>query len=571
MTRSLALALLIPAAFCVFTRTAPAQTVSARVLAAESSQPVIGAVVYLVNDSGVVVRRALTGDMGRAVLTGFTAGNYRLRAEMVGMATAVTATFEALPGSTVQMDIRLETQPIALQRLEVEVDQRCRVRPEEGLLAARLWDEARKALTASTMADEQKNYRYETMLYERDLALDTRVVIGEERSRRQANMRTPFRSRPAEDLADIGYVERSGGVDLYYAPDAEVLLSDLFLDSHCFRVRAGEPGRESAGLIGLSFEPVERRGRIVDITGTLWLDPVSSELRWLEYQYANLDPDIRSNEIGGRVEFRRLPDGGWIIPRWWIRMPNVALQRDDFTGTHRKYVAGLRETGGRVLRIEGRGASWEQLGTATLHGTVRDSLGQPAAGVRVEIVGARRDTVTDSAGRYRIANLVEGTYQVRFVDPRLASYGYVAEPLTRTVHEGQTAQLEFQLPATATALAEVCRKSMSAATDSPAQRDGTGILIGWVRNAVTDEPLTGALVRVRFSSYDVVADRNVYENVRGFEATADDTGFYRVCRLPENQLLTVVVVHDGVETDAGTVRIDKPGGVREHTVTMRRR
>jgi len=40
----------------------------------------------------------------------------------------------------------------------------------------------------------------------------------------------------------------------------------------------------------------------VDIAGTLWLDPATSELRWLEYGYRNLDPDINSDETRERVE-----------------------------------------------------------------------------------------------------------------------------------------------------------------------------------------------------------------------------------------------------------------------------
>ena len=74
----------------------------------------------------------------------------------------------------------------------------------------------------------------------------------------------------------------SAGGSEFWAPDAGVLLSDSFLDTHCLRIRAG--GSE---LVGLDFEPVPNRD-VADIAGTLWLDPATAELQRVDFRYVNL-------------------------------------------------------------------------------------------------------------------------------------------------------------------------------------------------------------------------------------------------------------------------------------------
>jgi hypothetical protein len=410
------------------------QSVSVRVLDQQTAEPVAGALVQLIGESGLVGQK-ITDVLGRALLPPTGAGPYRIRVQMIGMASVETEAFAMEAGGSLHRDVSLEMQPLGLEGLAIEVGERCRVRPQ-ATLTARVWGEARKALAITALTDDQRLYRYETMLYEHDLDRNAEVVLEERRSRREASMRTPFRSRPGRELMENGFVEPSGGVHLYFAPDADVLLSDAFLDSHCFRLRPGEDGRETAGLMGVAFEPLRLRGRTVDISGTLWLDPTSSELRWLEYRYENLDPEIRSNELGGRVEFRRMPEGGWIVPRWWIRMPLVAVQRTGPTG-RRRYVGGIREAGGLVLDVEAAGRAVVRIGTGGIQGIVTDSVGRGAGGARVEVVGTGREVSTDSAGHYRLSGLVDGIYRVRVDHPALRPFGYGPEPLTRAVAGGE--------------------------------------------------------------------------------------------------------------------------------------
>ena len=68
-----------------------------------------------------------------------------------------------------------------------------------------------------------------------------------------------------------------GGDLQYSAPDARVLLSDEFLDTHCFRIAEAQNGD---GRIGLAFEPLED-SPLRDIEGVLWIDRSTAMLsRW---------------------------------------------------------------------------------------------------------------------------------------------------------------------------------------------------------------------------------------------------------------------------------------------------
>ena len=128
------------------------------------------------------------------------------------------------------------------------------------------------------------------------------------------------------DVADLGargFVEpamSAAGTDslVYYAPDAEVLLSDAFLETHCLRAVAPPTGR--AGQLGLAVEPVPRRGaKRADVRGTLWIDTASFELRDFEFEYTDLPPTVPEGRAGGRVGFGRLADGACSVEGTWRR------------------------------------------------------------------------------------------------------------------------------------------------------------------------------------------------------------------------------------------------------------
>ena len=548
---------LLALAFFVAAARASAQSVLVTALDDATSTPIFGALAYLTDERGRTVKNLLTDERGRALFVGIAPGRYRLRVEMIGMSTAESEAFPVAEGETLTRELRLGASAIVLEDISVEAEgARCRLRAEQGYAVAQLWEEARKALTAAAFTDSEQIYRYRTMIYERELGRD-RSIQSEEQRRSGGYLRTPFESRPAEDLMENGFVQSSPEGDLYYAPDATVLLSDAFLDTHCFRLQGTDD--EDEALVGLAFEPVDGRRRTPDIGGTLWLERGSAELRSLEFTYRNLDPAISTPDVGGRVQFRRLPNGTWIIPEWRIRMPNVGQTRD-LQGRGQLVVNGYREVGGIVQQVqESGGRTVLEAETATIEGIVVDSLGtQPVRGARVGLLSSSQRVFSDGGGRFRITDLTAGAYQVVFTHPSLEAVGFVPEGVPVEVSGGQVVSVRLTLPAIGTLLAEAC----------PVQEDAAGdaMLTGRVLAAGRQRPLPGAVVRVTWTMIDAVEERRLrdlergsFTETNGFQVTAGPEGYYRVCGLPERRRINVVATYEGAESPPSSIReLDGP-------------
>lgn len=422
------LVLLVPA-------TAHAQTVVGRVAEEGTLRPLGGAFVVLEDADGRRTAAVLTGRDGRFVIRAGVAGSYRLRTQMIGYATTETDPFRLEPGETAQRLIQVPLRAVALDGIRVTGGARCRPRPGSGPETARLWEEGRKALEVASWTEKESVVRFHAIRHRSVLDPRTlRVVERSEEGWRGWSGRSPFSSIPAERLATEGYVRQAADGELtFYAPDADVLLSDLFLDSHCFFVRS--PPADEPELIGLGFEPV-RRGPHPDIRGVLWLDRGTAELRRLDFGYTAV-PTVPAGlhaVAGGRVEFERLATGVWIVRRWWIRMPEVALRVGGVSGNRPEPIlTAIHETGAEVRSAtapdgrplaEAGGAVLYGLITADLPdpvdidpapagpgssvvGTVRgDDSGGPVAGALVRLLDpagrAVGSAVSDGDGRFRV-------------------------------------------------------------------------------------------------------------------------------------------------------------------------
>ena len=306
----------------------------------------------------------------------------------------------------------------------------------------------------------------------------------------------------------------------------------------------------------------------MDIAGTMWIDTETAELHWLEFYYEYLDPDISSRDVGGRVDFRRMPAGTWIVPEWWIRMPVVA-QDTDASGRRRVFVNGFHQTGGRVL--EAREAGGRSLGqlveTGGVEGVVVDSLGMLRQGVRVGVVGSNQEVYTNPDGRYSITGLNPGRYQVRFVDPELEAYGFVPEPIARDVLRGQMTTLDYHLPSVGDVLFEACR-------DKPRPED-SAVLAGVVHDARL-RPIAGATVRVQWMEYrfggavSLEEASGFTEEMSGLETTAGTQGLYRFCGVPTDMTLYVVGLVGEEESETYIVRIDVDQGAELQAIFILR-
>jgi hypothetical protein len=399
--------------------------------------PLVGALVGAVQGAERTTRR-LSAETGRVVLPLPRPGTWRLRVDRIGFEAWESPPFEVGAGEVITREWLIPSMRRDLPTIVVVGETQCVQRLGSGSTVAALWEEIRLALEASELTLSQGD----TPLHVREFTRELGDSLDVERhwiSRAAVEAGQPFRSLPPDHLAREGFVEKAGGRANFHGPDAGLLLSDTFLETHCFEARPGENG-----LVGLAFTPVPSR-TVPEIEGTLWLDRATSELRTLEFRFVNLTPPLNLAGSGGRVEYQRLDDGGWIIRDWYIRMPRLARQQVDTLGRANIVVRhqGYLDRGGTaVVTHDPDGVVTH----ATLEGQVIDSTsGAGLGGVRVELHDERGEpevTATDSSGRFSFTTLRSGDQLVVARHPML---GVVGRSATRSVllSIGDTARVEF--------------------------------------------------------------------------------------------------------------------------------
>ena len=512
-----------------FSPSASAQSLVVEVTASESGNPLAGVFVSLLDLEGRVVRSGLSNEAGRFVFPLSRKDTFRVQAELIGRETRVSGTVAPGEQDYMTVSLALSVHAIALDAIRVDSDERCRLRPDEASEIIRLWEEVRKALAVQAWSQREGLYRLDVSTYERDLDDTAGRVEHENRRGTSRVTRVPFASLSAQELANGGFVRPlSDGAYEYYGPDAALLLSDDFLDTHCFRTTRS---LDHHGAVGLAFEPV-RAGEFSDIRGTLWVDEVTAALRLVEFRYTQLPYAEGEGMAGGRVEFERLPDGAWMIQKWWIRAPILVrhhnLARAGDTGIR---VAGIRETGGEVVGVsslERRRITRVRRGS--LRGVVWDSsASKPLAGATVYLVGTPHRVDTDSAGRFMLNGVPDGLYTVGFTHVRLDTLGIDPPGMEAEVAAGATVAVELAIPPMEALLLAACRNDE--------REDHGAALSGTVTDGVRGGPVPGARVRMEWQE---VTHAPVPRAVnRWLEVGTDSNGRYTACGVPIDQSIRI--------------------------------
>jgi hypothetical protein len=501
-------ALLLPAALA-------AQTVRGQLVEEGSLAPIDGALIVAIDAAGNQRAGSLSNAAGRFEIRLPEPGRYRLRAERIGFRSVVSELLTVDADGVVEHRLVAPATAVSLAGIEVRAQRRCFVRPQDGLLVATLWEEARKALNAAAWTEREGLVRYRAVRYIRDLDARTQRVEQEQTRSWWGGDSSPFVSLPVEDLLRDGYVRVDGDSLVYLAPDADVLLSNHFLDAYCFRVADQE-----GDLVGIAFEPVRRRST-PDVRGVLWIDRSTAELRRLEYSYTRV-PGVSRVSAGGEVEFQRLPTGAWLVRRWTIRIPLLAEQthRSGTADIRRQVVVRVREEGGELVEIHAAGGGRLAASRrAVVEGVVFDSIANvPLAGAHVFLDGTSYETTSDADGRFRMEDLPAGRYHAAFLHPRLDSLDLLPQRREVELSLEAPAQIELAIPSRLGLLAQRCEAQ---------QRDlGTGAVVGIVRNDVLDLPLAGVEVVVSWPGGRA-------------SSVTDAHGAYRVCVAPLGAPLTV--------------------------------
>lgn len=505
------------------------QAVRGTVVDVIGSIGVPGVIVVLTDTGGVDAARVLSNERGEFSIRASAPGRYHLRALRIGYQPTDSTLGFLAANETRELRLPLSGEPIRLRAIRVVARSACIGRRSTDAEVLRLWEEARKALIATTLTRTQRSYQVRIATFER--WLDSRGVSTNRQSffEKVGKSTKPFTSVPATSLALEGYVVRDldGGI-IYRAPDAEILASDGFAAAYCLRISgdsASHPGA-NADLLGLGFSPAERRPRnVADIRGVLWVDRETAELRALEYRYTGL-PDYQADHAGGRIEFTRLPDGAWLVDRWTIRMP---LHRAPERRDQPPELTGFVVNGGAILMLQ-RGTMIVREGGVPLTGTVRDAEGAPVAGARIEVIGANRAAISDSAGRFVFPMLIDGRHTVHLRTALLDSLG--APPVEAVIDvkpDRGPPPLDLVAPRAQMAVARACRGA-TAEDDA-----GIGLVHGVVRRA-DGRPAAGATARVTWQQQFRHVSEISYRAVSRDGVTNSD-GTYRVCGVPREREL----------------------------------
>ena len=517
------------AAILLFTATGlAAQTVRGVVTEEGTGTPLQGALVLLVAPQGDSSSIGVLTDAAGEFVLSAPPGRWRVRADRIGHRSVHSAPFRVAAGDELYIPLESPVEAVSLAALQVSTASRgCSRGPGRGDAVATIWNEARKALESVYWAREQDLVRFETVVYQRDLDPKTLEVRAEQSERRDASGRRPFSSLDPLLLADRGYVQQTDSGTYYFAPDEQVLLSSVFLDGHCFSLRSA-PAQPD--LIGLAFEPLGR-GRQVDIAGLLWLDAATHELRFLEFRYADIPLDVDTHNLGGRVDFQRLPSGAWIPRRWWIRMPEIEIRNIRRLGLalDRQVLTGIRERGGEVLAVETRGRGRiENLDRPRVQGTVYDSTrAGPLARAEVFLVGTDLAARTDEHGRFLLSS-GSGDYQLAFRHPRLDSLGFHPPSTPISMREGVVRQVRLAVPSQRSIVASACREPGGAVVGGIV-RDGHGRSVPTARVLLAWRSMVGQ-----------ISERVAETNSRGH---------FAFCDAPTGTPLFARAVHDGLTSE----------------------
>lgn len=408
-----------------------AQTIRGEAMDRGAKTRVPGVVILLLDSTGATVGRSLTDEDGQFRVSTSRAGSYRLRALRLGFRPVTTDAISLAVGQEATKVLELTGLPVSLDTIRVAGRNSCQVHPDSAAATFAIWEQVRTALTAAQLTEGSRRLGARLVRYERALQLARDRVLSQSSRITTGSTTRGWNAPPIDRLRTFGYAVTDAAGTTFYAPDLAVLLSDAFLEDHCFRL--AEPPRTDMSLLGIEFEPTRDRRGVVEIRGTLWLNRRSSELQRLEFSYENLAREQQGTRAGGEMDFARIRNGAWVITRWSIRMPVVEAvevarqgggQRLSLATEAEARVTGIRVEGGELALVtRGRDTLWAQPPLA-LTGRVLDSLsGKGVADARVSLSGTVIEGKTDVEGRFRLGDVLPGEYELEVATPALRRLG----------------------------------------------------------------------------------------------------------------------------------------------------
>lgn len=531
----------------------PAQELTGVVHVNGTNAPAAGATVVLIDSAGTIVRGMLTREDGRFTLHASHAGVYRVRARQIGFSPDSSGPFQLDRNGATTVDLSLKHFAAALGGVNVSEKIRCAIAPAAGTLALQLWEDVQSALTA-TVITESGGHRSDALLtrFTREIDPATGRVLRSTSWQLVGSSSEPYSALPADSLAARGFVVKEGQDVVYYAPDARTLLSDAFARTHCFRP-SEDP--DHAGLIGLAFTPL-RHGNIGQVSGALWLDKTSKELRYLEFVYSSPNSaggagTYDSTNASGRIDYERLPQGKWIVNRWLLRVPIVEVREARTISSNGSLGVGATLTPTRIAHLK---SLWEIGGEARINtdsssvasqidegsviqgrivsGVDSGASEMPINGLRVELSmpgdtaqdgsamsRAVRSRYTDTDGGFHFDSLPSGNYVMRITSAKLDTLAVMIPDRPIHVNGATRMTVTTTLPTAVTILRDLCGRNL---------QEDEMVLHGIVRDHKSGQPAIGAIVKAYW--YDAInTGRNFSAHQQSAATVTGSDGKYALC------------------------------------------
>jgi hypothetical protein len=443
-----------------------AQLLTVRLRDPVADSPIAGAVLRIVRDKSTkpgLVDQALSDDSGTVRLRP-AAGTVRVSVHRIGFEPSLSNPIVVEVGRSVETQLQMRPIRAPLPALTGEKRRQCRPDGSSSPGASLLWEDVRTALDATVLTQTQWDVPLRITTFRRELNLSGEL-------RRQSVLKSVVARRPPigalspDSLTVRGFVVSSPRDVDFTAPDASLLLSDQFIQTHCFYPIPGAAGGANAkgATLGLRFESVTK-AHVTDVNGTFWLDRATNELRSLEFSYVGLPDELKRAKLGGGEEFRRLGNGAWIVSHWFIRKPLLdrtphELARNTGGAPGTSPVVGYVDEGGDANVPTGS----EQPGYAYVVGRVFDStMMRPLAGASVHLEGHPDSVVTDGAGRFVLSDDSGGGHRLIAHHAKLR---LLADSVSREVSMsvGDTARFEIAVPSISSIVRQLCGVSIGQA------------------------------------------------------------------------------------------------------------
>jgi hypothetical protein len=468
-----------------------AQIVRGKVVERDKVTPARGVIVALIDSGRKTVLRTISRETGFFAMRAPSEGRYRLQILRVGYKSVTTPEFLIPSDSIVERNVVFDGAPISLRTVNVAGRERCRLPKDVGAAAFELWEEIGKALTTSWIAQREGRVQMQLRAFRGELREKDSVTTVVQVVDVSGLFGRPFGSIPVDSLQQFGYIRAGGDGRLKmsvvaaqaFGPDEEVLLSDQFAATHCFKAVANS---KSPDLIGLQFSPIEKRKGIADVEGTLWVDRESAALRYLEFHYTNPLYPGDWKRAGGRLQFTQLPNGMWVIPEWEIRMPHPTTK------------GSLEVSGGMLAELRAAPPDTDVVvwlrHSHRLSGIVIDSTdGKPIRNAIVRTMG--ETMITDDDGRFEMNFDVPGRYVFDNLVPLFDSIA-VERQWTGLVLTANPPEITLKGISEANYLKQQCRDRWNS--------DSAGVLVGFVVSRY--ERLAGARVTAAWPDSGATTD-----------------------------------------------------------------